>query len=83
MIIIAIYKGRMIIGEMTEDRWIRIEEPANYLGVNKDTIRNQIKKGNGILVYKISKWRKLKNLNYIVGLKVGKVLLNTERKDIR
>ena len=41
------------------------------------------KKGNGILVYKISKWWKLKNLNYIVGLKVGKVLLNTERKDIR
>ena len=40
MIIIAIYEGRMIIGEMTEDRWIRIEEPANYLGVNKDTIRN-------------------------------------------
>ena len=40
MIIIAIYKGRMIIGEMTEDRCIRIEEPANYLGVNKDTIRN-------------------------------------------
>ena len=31
----------------------------------------------------INKWWKLKNLNYIVGLKVGKVLLNTERKDIR
>ncbi len=27
-----------------EDRWIGIEEAAKYLDVNKDTIRNWIKK---------------------------------------
>lgn len=27
-----------------EDRWIGIEEAADYLGVNKDSIRNWIKR---------------------------------------
>lgn len=29
---------------INDDRWIGIEEAANYLGVNKDTIRNWIKR---------------------------------------
>lgn len=32
------------MGKIIDDRWIGIEEAANYLGVNKDTIRNWIKK---------------------------------------
>ncbi len=44
--------------EFNEDKWISIEEAANYLGVNKDTIRNWIKKENGIPAHKIGKlWR--------------------------
>ena len=40
------------------DKWIGIEQAAEYLGVNKDTIRNWIKKGNGIPAHKIGKlWR--------------------------
>nr|WP_307952274.1 excisionase family DNA-binding protein [Streptococcus uberis] len=30
--------------DINDDRWISIEEAAIYLGVNKDTIRNWIKK---------------------------------------
>lgn len=38
-----------------DDRWFGIEEAARYLGVNKDTIRNWIKKATGIPAYKIGK----------------------------
>lgn len=44
----------------SEDRWIGIEDASIYLGVNKDTIRNWIKKGNGILAHKIGKLWKFK-----------------------
>lgn len=43
-----------------EDRWIGIDEAANYLGVNKDTIRNWIKKDNGIPANKVGKLWKFK-----------------------
>ena len=33
---------------LNEDKWIGIEDAANYLGVNKDTVRNWIKKYKGI-----------------------------------
>ena len=40
-----------------EDKWIGIEEAANFLGVTKDTIRNWIKKNN-IPAHKIGKlWK--------------------------
>lgn len=32
------------MNEEHEDKWISLEEAADYLGVNKDTIRNWIKK---------------------------------------
>lgn len=44
----------------SEDRWIGIEDASIYLGVNKDTIRNWIKKGNGIPTHKIGKLWKFK-----------------------
>lgn len=41
-----------------EDKWISLEEASKYLGVNKDTIRNWIKKDSGIPAHKIGKqWR--------------------------
>lgn len=42
------------------DRWIGIDEAAEYLGVNKDTIRNWIKKEKGIPANKIGKQWKFK-----------------------
>ena len=32
-----------------EDKWVGIEEAADYLGVNKDSIRNWIKKADTVL----------------------------------
>ena len=60
------------MGEMAEDRWIGIEEAANYLGVNKDTIRNWIKKGNGIPAHKIGKLWKFKKSQLDNWIKSGK-----------
>ena len=44
----------------TDDRWISIVDAANYLGVNKDSIRNWIKKDSGIPAHKIGKLWKFK-----------------------
>ena len=41
--------------DKNEEKWVGIEEAANHLGVNKDTIRNWIKKKNGIPAHKIGK----------------------------
>ena len=43
-----------------EDRWISIDEAAEYLGVNKDSIRNWIKKDSGIPAREIGKQWKFK-----------------------
>lgn len=43
-----------------EDRWISIEEASDYLGVNKDTIRNWIKSESSIPARKIGKQWKFK-----------------------
>lgn len=44
--------------EKFEDKWISLEEAASYLGVNKDTIRNWIKKKNGVPAHRVGKlWR--------------------------
>lgn len=45
---------------MDTDKWINLEEAADYLGVNKDTIRNWIRKGNCIPAHKIGKLWKFK-----------------------
>lgn len=47
---------------MNDDKWIGIEEAANYLSVNKDTIRNWIKKNNGVPAHKIGKLWKFKKV---------------------
>lgn len=54
-----------------DDRWIGIEEAANYMGVNKDTIRNWIKKDTGIPTHKIGKLWKFKKSELDAWIKSG------------
>lgn len=61
--------------EMVEDymdKWISIDEAADYLGVNKDTIRNWIKKENSIPANKIGKQWKFKRSDLDEWVKSGK-----------
>nr|DAG14634.1 MAG TPA: helix-turn-helix domain protein [Caudoviricetes sp.] len=56
-----------------EDKWISIEEAADYLGVNKDTIRNWIKKEDSeIPACKIGKQWKFKRSELDAWVKSGK-----------
>ena len=59
------------MAEITEDRWIGIEEAANYFRVNKDTIRNWIKRGNGIPAHKIGNLWKFKKSEQDAWVKSG------------
>lgn len=60
----------------TEDRWIGIEEAAHYLDVNKDTIRNWIKKNAGIPAHKIGKLWKLKKSELDAWIKSGRAAID-------
>ena len=56
-----------------EDKWIGIEEAADYLGVNKDSIRNWIKKPESeIPAHKIGKQWKYKKADLDEWVKSGK-----------
>ncbi len=55
-----------------EDRWISIEDAAAYLGVNKDSIRNWIKKESEIPAHKIGKQWKFKKSELDEWVKSGK-----------
>ena len=55
-----------------DDRWIGIEEAANYIGVNRDTIRNWIKKDTGIPAHKIGKLWKFKKSELEQWVKSGR-----------
>lgn len=54
------------------DKWINLEEAAYYLSVNKDTIRNWIRKDNGIPAHKIGKLWKFKKSELDEWIKSGK-----------
>lgn len=58
--------------EYKDDKWIGIEDTANYLSVNKDTIRNWIKKDTGIPAHKIGKLWKFKKSELDEWIKSGK-----------
>lgn len=58
--------------EAQNDRWIGIDEVAAYLGVNKDTIRNWIKKDIGLPANKIGKQWKFKKSEVDEWIKSGK-----------
>ena len=57
---------------ITEDKWIGIDEAADYLGVNKDSIRNWIKKDSEIPAHKIGKQWKFKRSELDAWVKSGK-----------
>ena len=54
------------------DRRINLEEAADYLSVNKDTIRNWIRKDIGIPAHKIGKLWKFKKSELDDWVKSGK-----------
>ena len=58
------------------DKWINLEEAADYLSVNKDTIRNWIRKDNGIPAHKIGKLWKFKKSELDAWVKSGKSALD-------
>lgn len=59
------------MSEYKIDKWIGIEEASDYLGVNKDTIRNWIKKNNNIPAHKIGKLWKFKKSELDEWIKSG------------
>ena len=62
--------------KIIDDRWIGIEETANYLGVNKDTIRNWIKKDTGIPAHRIGKLWKFKKSELDIWVKSGQASID-------
>ena len=62
--------------KIIDDRWIGIEEAANYLGVNKDTIRNWIKKDTKIPAHRIGKLWKFKKSELDIWIKSGQAAID-------
>lgn len=60
------------MSEVIDDKWIGIEAAAEYLDVNKDSIRNWIKKESGIPAHKIGKQWKFKKTELDEWVKSGK-----------
>lgn len=48
------------MSERVEEKWINIDEAADYFGVKPATVRDWIRKGKGIPAYKIGKQWKFK-----------------------
>ena len=59
------------MAESMQDSWIGIEQAAQYLDVNKDTIRNWIKKGS-VPAHKVGKLWKFKKSELDEWIKSGK-----------
>ena len=55
-----------------DDKWIGIEEAADYIGVNKDTVRNWIKKETDIPAHRVGKLWKFKKSELDAWIKSGK-----------
>ena len=60
------------MSDQYNDCWIGINEAAEYLGVTRETIRNWIKKQNGIPAQKIGKLWKFKKSELDAWIKSGK-----------
>ena len=54
------------------NKWIGIEDAAEYLGVNKDTIRNWIKRDTGIPASRVGKQWRFKRIDLDLWVKSGK-----------
>jgi len=57
---------------LNNDKWISLEEAAEYLGVKPITIRDWIKKDNGIPAHRIGKLWKFKKDELDAWVKSGK-----------
>lgn len=62
------------MNQINEDKWISLEDAANYMDVTKDTVRNWIKKTD-IPAHKIGKLWKFKKLELDEWIKSGKSAL--------
>ena len=60
--------------QINEDKWISLEDAANYMDVTKDTVRNWIKKTD-IPAHKIGKLWKFKKSELDEWIKSGKSAL--------
>ena len=60
------------MNKIIEDKWINIDEAAEYLGVKATTIREWIKKNNGIPAHKIGRLWKFKKDELDEWVKSGK-----------
>ena len=60
---------------LINDKWIGLEEAAEYLGVKPITIREWIRKANGIPAHKIGKQWKFKRSELDAWIKSGKSAL--------
>lgn len=60
------------MSEIIGENWISIEEAAEYLGVKTVTVRNWIKKENGIPAHRIGKLWKFKRAELDEWVKSGK-----------
>lgn len=58
--------------DIYDDRWIGIDEAADYIGVNKDTVRNWIKKETSIPAHRVGKLWKFKRSELDLWIKSGK-----------
>ena len=60
------------MNKIIEDKWINTDEAAEYLGVKATTIREWIKKNNGIPAHKIGRLWKFKKDELDEWVKSGK-----------
>ena len=60
------------MNKIIEDKWINTDEAAEYLGVKATTIREWIKKNNGIPAHKIGRLWKFKKDELDEWVKRGK-----------
>lgn len=58
--------------KIMEDKWINTDEAAEYLGVKATTIREWIKRSNGIPAHKIGRLWKFKKDELDEWIKSGK-----------
>lgn len=65
------YRGGFVM-EIVNEKWISIEEAAEYLGIRPVTVRDWIKKEKGIPAHKIGKKWKFKYSELDEWVKSGK-----------
>lgn len=60
------------MNDFLKEKWLNIAEVAEYLGVNKDTIRNWLKNDSGIPAHKIGRQWKFKLTDLDEWIKSGR-----------